>query len=62
LAWRRVSFDNPGDGFFENGEPTVTTGLRSRSAGIDYELVFKLMPGMRLATAYAAAIAGGAIP
>jgi PAS domain-containing protein len=26
----------------------VTTGLRSRSADIDYELVFKLMPGMCL--------------
>jgi hypothetical protein len=47
----------------------MTTETRSRPAGIDYELVFKLMPGMRLgdiATAYvartAAAIAGGAIP
>jgi len=40
----------------------MSTATRTRPAGIDYELVFKLMPGMRLATAYVAAIAGGAIP
>jgi hypothetical protein len=39
----------------------MTTATRTRPAGIDYELVFKLMPGMRLASAYVAAIADGAV-